>query len=63
MAIEPALEERRSRLPVFNDNQMKLGVFGQNVSYGCCITLAETAAARGRLEGVTLAARARTGLN
>jgi dimethylsulfone monooxygenase len=42
MAVEVSREESRSALPVFNANRMKLGVFGQNVSYGCCITLAET---------------------
>jgi len=42
MANVAAHDEHRSTLPVFNDNRMKLGVFGQNVSFGCCITLAET---------------------
>ena len=42
MAVGVSRDERRSALPVFNDNRMKLGVFGQNVSHGCCITLAET---------------------
>jgi len=42
MANVAARDEHRSTLPVFNDNRMKLGVFGQNVSFGCCITLAET---------------------
>jgi dimethylsulfone monooxygenase len=42
MAGAVSRDERRSALPVFNDNRMKLGVFGQNVSHGCCITLAET---------------------
>jgi alkanesulfonate monooxygenase SsuD/methylene tetrahydromethanopterin reductase-like flavin-dependent oxidoreductase (luciferase family) len=36
------MDRSRSSLSVFNDNRMKLGVFGQNVSHGCCITLAET---------------------
>jgi alkanesulfonate monooxygenase SsuD/methylene tetrahydromethanopterin reductase-like flavin-dependent oxidoreductase (luciferase family) len=42
MAGVASHEDHRSALPVFNDNRMKLGVFGQNVSFGCCITLAET---------------------
>jgi len=42
MAVASSRDERRIALPVFNDNRMKLGVFGQNVSHGCCITLAET---------------------
>ncbi len=42
MAVVASRDEHRSALPVFNDNRMKLGVFGQNVSFGCCITLAET---------------------
>jgi dimethylsulfone monooxygenase len=42
MANVASRDEHRSTLPVFNDNRMKLGVFGQNVSFGCCITLAET---------------------
>ena len=41
MANVASRDEHRSTLPVFNDNRMKLGVFGQNVSFGCCITLAE----------------------
>jgi alkanesulfonate monooxygenase SsuD/methylene tetrahydromethanopterin reductase-like flavin-dependent oxidoreductase (luciferase family) len=39
---EAVLEYRRQNVPVYNDNKMKLGVFGQNVSHGCTITLAET---------------------
>jgi len=35
-------EYRRQHLPVFNDNKMKLGVFGQNCSNGCTISHAET---------------------
>jgi len=35
-------EYRRTHIPVFNDNKMKLGVFGSNVSYGCTISLAES---------------------
>ncbi len=42
MAVASSRDERRLALPVFNGNCMKLGVFGQNVSHGCCITLAET---------------------
>jgi alkanesulfonate monooxygenase SsuD/methylene tetrahydromethanopterin reductase-like flavin-dependent oxidoreductase (luciferase family) len=42
MAVASSRDERRIALPVFNANRMKLGVFGQNVSHGCCITLAET---------------------
>ena len=42
MAVASSGDERRIALPVFNANRMKLGVFGQNVSHGCCITLAET---------------------
>ena len=33
---------RRTHVPVFNDNKMKLGIFGQNCSYGCTITHAES---------------------
>ncbi|HLH24789.1 MAG TPA: LLM class flavin-dependent oxidoreductase [Chloroflexota bacterium] len=44
MAVEQA-DTRRATNPLFNDNRMKLGVFGANVSNGCAITLAE-----GRLE-------------
>ena len=35
-------EHRRQHIPVFNDNKMKLGIFGQNCSYGCTITHAES---------------------
>jgi len=34
-------ELRRATNPLFNDNKLKLGVFGHNVSHGCAITLAE----------------------
>jgi alkanesulfonate monooxygenase SsuD/methylene tetrahydromethanopterin reductase-like flavin-dependent oxidoreductase (luciferase family) len=34
-------EYRRKHVPVFNDNKMKLGVFGSNVSGGGTITFAE----------------------
>ena len=33
----------RATNPLFNDNRLKLGVFGANVSYGCAITMAEGA--------------------
>ncbi len=36
------MEYRRATIPVFNDNTMKLGVFGSNCSNGCTITHAET---------------------
>ncbi|HJY79758.1 MAG TPA: LLM class flavin-dependent oxidoreductase [Candidatus Binatia bacterium] len=36
------LEYRRKHIPVFNDNKMKLGIFGQNCSNGCTISHAET---------------------
>ena len=35
-------EYRRAHVPVYNDNKMKLGIFGTNVSYGATITQAET---------------------
>lgn len=35
-------EYRRKHVPVFNDNKMKLGIFGMNCSNGCTITHAET---------------------
>ena len=35
-------EWRRQHVPVFNDNKLKLGIFGQNCSNGCTITHAET---------------------
>jgi alkanesulfonate monooxygenase SsuD/methylene tetrahydromethanopterin reductase-like flavin-dependent oxidoreductase (luciferase family) len=35
-------EYRRKHIPVFNDNKMKLGIFGQNCSNGCTISHAET---------------------
>lgn len=38
-------EDRRATNPLWNDNRLKLGVFGANVSNGCAMTLAE-----GRLE-------------
>lgn len=33
---------RRQHVPVFNDNKLKLGIFGQNCSNGCTITHAQT---------------------
>lgn len=33
---------RREHVPLFNDNKLKLGIFGQNCSNGCTITHAET---------------------
>ena len=36
------MEYRRKHVPVFNDNKMKLGIFGQNCSNGCTISHAET---------------------
>ena len=35
-------EWRRQHVPVFNDNKLKLGIFGQNCSNGCTITHAQT---------------------
>lgn len=46
-------ELRRATNPLFNDNKMKLGVFGHNVGHGCAITLAE-----GHFETTWPAARA-----
>ncbi len=45
MALNTARDTRRATNPLFNDNRMKLGGFGANVSNGCAITMAE-----GRLE-------------
>jgi len=36
------IEYRRKHVPVFNDQKMKLGIFGQNCSNGCTISHAET---------------------
>src|SRR5215207_5184189 len=41
MAIREVDEARRASNPLFNDNRLKLGVFGANVSNGCAITTAE----------------------
>ena len=41
MAIHAAQDTRRGTNPLFNDNRLKLGVFGANVSNGCAITQAE----------------------
>ncbi len=35
-------EWRHGHVPVFNDNKLKLGIFGQNCSNGCTITHAQT---------------------
>ncbi len=58
MAVGVSRDQRRSALPVFNDNRMKLGVFGQNVSHGCCITLAETTFEPTYEHSVTIARKA-----
>ena len=34
-------DNRRRLNPLFNDNKLKLGLFGVNVSNGCAITTAE----------------------
>lgn len=39
--LSSAEETRRQTNPLFNDNRMKLGIFGGNVSNGCAITTAE----------------------
>ena len=33
---------RREHVPLFNDNKLKLGIFGQNCSNGCTMTHAPT---------------------
>jgi FMNH2-dependent dimethyl sulfone monooxygenase len=33
---------QKTEHPVFNENDMKLGLFGPNLSYGCTVTMAET---------------------
>jgi dimethylsulfone monooxygenase len=38
--INPRADSRRSTNPLFNDNKLKLGTFGTNVSGGCSITKA-----------------------
>src|SRR5262249_43826061 len=45
MSISAHADLRRATNPLFNDNKLKLGVVGGNVSSGCAITTAE-----GRLE-------------
>ncbi len=40
--LDDIKEWRRRHVPVFNDNKLKLGIFGQNCSNGCTITHAET---------------------
>jgi alkanesulfonate monooxygenase SsuD/methylene tetrahydromethanopterin reductase-like flavin-dependent oxidoreductase (luciferase family) len=42
LAVRPAGREQN---PLWNENKMKLGIFGANVSNGCAMTMAE-----GRLE-------------
>ncbi len=42
MNATESMEYRCKYVPLFNDNKMKLGVFGQNCSYGCTISHAET---------------------
>jgi dimethylsulfone monooxygenase len=42
MKATELMEYRREHIPVFNDNRMKLGIFGQNCSNGCTISHAET---------------------
>ena len=51
-------EYRRTHIPVFNDNKMKLGVFGSNVSYGCTISLAESTFAPTYEHNVAIAQKA-----
>jgi FMNH2-dependent dimethyl sulfone monooxygenase len=34
-------DNRRQLNPLFNDNKLKLGLFGVNVSNGCAVTTAE----------------------
>jgi hypothetical protein len=42
MSAPQTEDETRRRLnPLFNDNKLKLGLFGVNVSNGCAITTAE----------------------
>jgi alkanesulfonate monooxygenase SsuD/methylene tetrahydromethanopterin reductase-like flavin-dependent oxidoreductase (luciferase family) len=43
MTIRDVEETRRATNPLFNENRLKLGTFGTNVSYGCAATLAEGA--------------------
>jgi FMNH2-dependent dimethyl sulfone monooxygenase len=41
MPLAEREDPRRATNPLFNDNRLKLGVFGHNCSNGCAITLAE----------------------
>ena len=42
MSAPQTEDDTRRRLnPLFNDNKLKLGLFGVNVSNGCAITTAE----------------------
>jgi hypothetical protein len=43
MSQSAALDPRRATNPLFNDNKLKLGLFGTNVSNGCAITMADEA--------------------
>jgi hypothetical protein len=40
-ALQSESETRRALNPLFNDNKLKLGLFGVNVSNGCAITTVE----------------------
>ena len=40
-APQTEVDTRRRLNPLFNDNKLKLGLFGVNVSNGCAITTAE----------------------
>ncbi len=42
MHPDDVAEWRRQNIPVYNDNKMKLGLFGTNVSFGCTVSHAET---------------------
>lgn len=42
MHADDIREYRAKHVPVFNSNKMKLGIFGQNCSFGCTITHAES---------------------
>ena len=42
MHADDIREYRAKHVPVFNNNKMKLGIFGQNCSFGCTITHAES---------------------
>ena len=40
-ASQQQIDRRRRLNPLFNDNKLKLGLFGVNVSNGCAITTVE----------------------